>query len=375
MPPDKKRKRKVAESTSKRESLSFTEKKELCEWKRDNPLYNQENLAKKFGISKPQVCKILKEKDKWISINISNKEFKDQKRDRGAKQINRAGEANSAPLETLEEERKILQEIIEQYDPCDIYNVDETEPSKTLSDHYISGIKKDDFPVWYYWNRTAWMQVSAQYRKLLVANRVETYDLAQESSSDVTPVDILDAITFVSKAWNIVKSSTIEHCWEKTGILPDFKGNNPEENDSDWNQDINDDINRITLELQEMIDELNLQDPITAIHETEIAERFIHIDDEIPIELLSDEEIIAAIISRPENDDIEEDDELETNISISNKEALSSLEKVVQYFKNLPDNILVDYTELKTLYALKSKINKQIQDNAKQTTLDSFMQC
>ncbi|CAG8748386.1 18378_t:CDS:1, partial [Rhizophagus irregularis] len=77
----------------------------------------------------------------------------------------------------------------------------------------------------------------------------------------------------------------------------------------------------------------------------------------------------------PENDDIEEDDELETNISISNKEALSSLEKVVQYFKNLPDNILVDYTELKTLYALKSKINKQIQDNAKQTTLDSFMQC
>lgn len=72
------------------------------------------------------------------------------------------------------------------------------EPSKTLSDHYISGtkksknritvvltcnadgshrlpalvihkwqtprvlkgIKKDDLPVWYYWNRTAWMQVS-----------------------------------------------------------------------------------------------------------------------------------------------------------------------------------------------------------------------
>ncbi|UZO28302.1 uncharacterized protein OCT59_021834 [Rhizophagus irregularis] len=96
-----------------------------------------------------------------------------------------------------------------------------------------------------------------------------------------------------------------------------------------------------------MIDKLNLQDPITA-------ERFIHIDDEIPIELLFDEEIIAAIISRPENDDIEEDDELETNISsISNKEAL----------------------KLKTLNALKSKINKQIQDNIKQTTLDSFMQC
>ncbi|CAG8701321.1 10496_t:CDS:2 [Rhizophagus irregularis] len=55
MPPDKKGKRKVAEGTN-------------------NPSYNQENLVKKFGISKPQ-----------ISIDISNKEFKDQKWDRGAK--------------------------------------------------------------------------------------------------------------------------------------------------------------------------------------------------------------------------------------------------------------------------------------------------
>jgi len=116
-----------------------------------------------------------------------------------------------------------------------------------------------------------------------------------------------------------------------------------------------------------MINELNLQDPITA-------ERFIHIDDEIPIKSLSDEEIIAAVISRPENDDMEEDNESETNI-ISNKEALSSLEKVVQYFKNLPDNIFVNYTELRILNVLKSKINKQIQDNAEQTTLDSFIQC
>ena len=85
MPPDRKGKRKVVERTTKRKSLSFTEKRELCEWKRDNSSYNQEDLAKKFNISKPQVCKILKEKDKWLSIYISNKEFKDQKRDRGAK--------------------------------------------------------------------------------------------------------------------------------------------------------------------------------------------------------------------------------------------------------------------------------------------------
>ncbi len=46
------------------------------------------------------------------------------------RQINKAGEANSALLETLEEERKTLQEIIKQYDICDVYNVDETGKNK-----------------------------------------------------------------------------------------------------------------------------------------------------------------------------------------------------------------------------------------------------
>ncbi|GBC35801.2 tigger transposable element-derived protein 6-like [Rhizophagus irregularis DAOM 181602=DAOM 197198] len=265
MPPDKKGKRKVAEGTSKKKSLSFAEKKELCE------------------------------------------------------QINRAGEANSAPLETLEEECKILQEIIEQYDPCDVYNVDETGKNrtiKTLSDHYISGTKK-------------------------LKNRI-TVVLICNANADNAPTHLLDETIQLSniKVYFLPPNTTAHLQPLDAGIINSFKAQYRK-------LLIANRIEIITLELQEMIDKLNLQDPITA-------ERFIHIDDEIPIELLFDEEIIAAIISRPENDDIEEDDELETNISsISNKEAL----------------------KLKTLNALKSKINKQIQDNIKQTTLDSFMQC
>ncbi|CAI2188295.1 11128_t:CDS:2 [Funneliformis geosporum] len=119
-------------------------------------------------------------------------------------------------------------------------------------------------------------------------------------------IDILDAITFVSEAWKIVKS----------------------------------------------------KDPI-------IAERFIHIDDEIPIELLSEDDIIVAIISSFEKDDnIEENDKLEIDV-IFNNEALNSLEKIIQYCKNLSDNVSIDYAELKILNTLKSKINKLVQDNAK----------
>ncbi|CAB4401062.1 unnamed protein product [Rhizophagus irregularis] len=49
------------------------------------------------------------------------------------------GEAASAPLETLNEERQKLREIIKDYDLNDVFNCDETglywdlEPSKTLA--------------------------------------------------------------------------------------------------------------------------------------------------------------------------------------------------------------------------------------------------
>ncbi|CAB5186821.1 unnamed protein product [Rhizophagus irregularis] len=156
--------------------------------------------------------------------------------------------------------------------------------------------------------------------------------MAQENSSNITPIDILNLTTFAKD---------------------DFDQNT-----------IDSDINEITLELQDIkdviyiINELNLQDPITA-------KKFICIDDEIPIESLSDKEIIDAIISNPKNNNIEEDEESEINI-ITNKEALNS-------FKNPSNDITINYTELKFLNILKSKINKKIQDNVKQFTLDSYM--
>ena len=42
------------------------------------------------------------------------------------KQYFKSGEANSAPLETLENERESLKELIQDYELCNVYNVDET---------------------------------------------------------------------------------------------------------------------------------------------------------------------------------------------------------------------------------------------------------
>ncbi|CAB4490377.1 unnamed protein product [Rhizophagus irregularis] len=168
--------------------------------------------------------------------------------------------------------------------------------------------------------------------------------MAQENSSNITPIDILNLTTFAKDDFdqNTIDSDINEITLELQDIKDVICSN----------------YQLHTTSLQDIINELNLQDPITA-------KKFICIDDEIPIESLSDKEIIDAIISNPKNNNIEEDEESEINI-ITNKEALNS-------FKNPSNDITINYTELKFLNILKSKINKKIQDNVKQFTLDSYM--
>ena len=60
----------------------------------------------------------------------------------------RCGEANSALLEKLSTYRTELQRVISQFELKDVFNADETAlywkllPSKTLSSHSVSGVKK-----------------------------------------------------------------------------------------------------------------------------------------------------------------------------------------------------------------------------------------
>jgi len=66
----------------------------------------------------------------------------------GLQKVNFSGEANSAPLETLPEERARLRSLLAKYNEEDIYNADETglffrmEPNQTLSTGAVAGHKK-----------------------------------------------------------------------------------------------------------------------------------------------------------------------------------------------------------------------------------------
>jgi hypothetical protein len=69
----------------------------------------------------------------------------------GLQRVKFSGEANSAPIETLPEERVHLRAILARYDKEDIYNADETglffrmEPNQTLSTGKIAGRKMVKF--------------------------------------------------------------------------------------------------------------------------------------------------------------------------------------------------------------------------------------
>src|SRR6266480_2128698 len=66
----------------------------------------------------------------------------------GLQKVNFSGEANSAPLESLPEERTRLRAILSKYNENDIYNADETglffrmEQNQTLSTGAVAGHKK-----------------------------------------------------------------------------------------------------------------------------------------------------------------------------------------------------------------------------------------
>ena len=93
----------------------------------------------------------------------------------------------------------------------------------------------------------------------------------------------------------------------------------------------------------------------------------------MPVEELTDDQIIEAIsqeIVTEINDSEEEEEEV---VVISNTEALDSIEKIIRYCKNPPDNFNIKLEELRTFNSVKEKIKRLIRESKKQTTLDSYI--
>ena len=116
-------------------------------------------------------------------------------------------------------------------------------------------------------------------------------------------------------------------------------------------------------EIQILIDQLNFEEPFTA-------EEFIQYDDsKITTEILSNEEILKAVLPDNQEKEIEEI----PLPSITHNEAIESYDKIILYLEQQEDNFNVKKEELKFVKKLKKEALKQRFISARQVNLDSLI--
>ncbi|GES85433.1 tigger transposable element-derived protein 1-like [Rhizophagus clarus] len=305
---------------SKRASLSFAQKHEICLKKATKPSIKNKKLAKLF----------------------------DQ------------GEAASAPLEKLDEFREELQDLIRGYSLDDVFNCDETglywkiEPKRTISNKPVSGRKqskdrvtillcsnatgteklkpafihkyknsrplknlpKSSLPVEYYWN--------AHYRKLLLQNCIKAFDFQQETGNNDT--DSQDGI---------------------------------EENEHEEMKE------NERSEIQGLIDKLEYTYPLTV-------EEYIRIDQENEIDgKTPTEEQIVAILK--ENNSISDDESDREIALISSSEVLAAFDKIFIYLEQNNNQNIIDKSAFKAMKKARREVYRNNFFLKKQMSLDLFV--
>ena len=175
-------------------------------------------------------------------------------------------------------------------------------------------------------------------------------------------MNIYDAINFSKNAWNSVSQQTISNCWKHTGILSQ---NEIDEMDDEIEDSDDQEKSFNEMEMQELIYKLPFDDFMSA-------EDFFHIDDSLKNNGgLTDNEIVAIVKS---NDSESTTDQNERSLElISKKEALGHLNDLILFFEHSLD-ISINSDELNILKKLRHQVLTLHINNARQITLDSFIQ-
>jgi len=164
--------------------------------------------------------------------------------------------------------------------------------------------------------------------------------------------NIKDAIDWVAQAWHNVSTSTIQNCWDKTGILVQ----NPRIDIVDEFIDLSDDNG---TELQSLLNQLSTE------HVT--AEEYVNLENSVQSNDALTVEDIVQTIQEPSEDELSEDEPFLPNISPS--EALCALDKLVIYL----DQNQEIYSNVKSvLRNLRRSIDCQAIEIRKQSSITQY---
>ncbi|GES77824.1 tigger transposable element-derived protein 6-like [Rhizophagus clarus] len=355
----------------KRKVLTFGEKKELCLFYNKNLLLSQEEIEKKFGLNKEK-SELEEALTIWISNALStNKTITGEiiiaKAFDFARLMNIKGfTGSSGPSEEkLIKEREKLQELINNFDLENVFNYDETElywelePSKTLSTGPLSEIKKSKNRV------TLLLTFNATGSVKLPALFIHKYQTPRDLigiDKSKLPVDYFwnkkilllvdNASVHSVSSPELLTNITIHYLPPNTtahlqpadaGIINSFKAQYRKR------------LIKNRIEAYDDEVELNIPVPKLKIGELMSAKEFILIDDDNNYgeEEITDEEIVNIIKSN-KTDLVEEVINLQPKISTS--EALESLDKVLSFLSNPPDNFVIEFNNRNLMHNFKKQI-------------------
>ena len=119
-------------------------------------------------------------------------------------------------------------------------------------------------------------------------------------------------------------------------------------------------------EIQELIDKLDFDNPLTA-------DEYVQYDDsEITTDMIPNEEILRAVLPNS-NDQEKESEDLDPLPVIPHSEAIDAYDKVITYLEQQERVFNMKHEELRFIKKLKKEALKQQFISARQTNLDNFV--
>lgn len=188
------------------------------------------------------------------------------------------------------------------------------------------------------------------YRKEIIQKLTVEID----HNKKISPINLLEAVRFISKAWHNVTESTIINCFRKSGfpVNSNVVAETPTNNSATQSQ------------LEIVNNFLNTQNVISF-------EEYVNVDNEVVVSgKLSDDDIIESINDENNNDCFEDDcDDNVEEKPVSNfqvKSAMNILRNFIEKCENVDEEIFSHLVKIENVIDIK------IQDSLKQKKITDF---
>ncbi|CAB5384565.1 unnamed protein product [Rhizophagus irregularis] len=284
----------------KRASLTIAQKHEICFKKINEPYIKNKELAELYNVSEGCISDTLKKSQKWLEIDPQAPEAQGKRQ-------------NKLNFPEIEE-------------ALTLWVLKALENGVDISDQGIINSFK------------------AQYRKLLLQNRIKAFDFQQLTGNSKSPINIKKAIKY-----------------NKTGILPDDTNSYNEIEENRHNETEENEYR----EIQDLINKLEYTHLLTA-------EEYIRLDQEnenagIPP---SEEQIVAIL---KENNTMSDDEGDKDIISVTSSEALIAFDTIFNYVEQKDSQDIFDKSALKVMKKIRKIVYRNNFFSKKQSSLDLFV--